>query len=255
VAFKGKLIGALLGSFAGPMGTILGGVIGHLFDMASKERRSSSGFFSRPHYTLADSVSTAQLNFLSSLIGLSIVVANADGHVRTSQINTLKSFFRDNFPYSEDDQRLIQQIIDETFINKARLDVAGLCGYYRSISVLTDRLLLLRLLFKIAVADNLGLDPREENLIRKISALLGLNEYHFSSVQAEFTRAEKRAYQILGVDPHATEADIRSAYRKLASEHHPDRVANLGEEFVKVAEEKFKLINEAYEEVRKERGF
>lgn len=236
------------------MGTILGGVIGHLFDMASNERKSG-GFFTRPGPGVADSVSTAQLNFLSSLIGLSIAVANADGHVRTSQINALKSFFRDNFPYSEDDQRLIQQIIDETFISRSRLNVAGLCGYYRSISVLTDRMLLLRLLFKIAVADNLGIDAREENLIRRIASLLGLSEYHFTSVQAEFTRAEKRAYQILGVDPQASEADIRSAYRRLASEHHPDRVANLGEEFVKVAEEKFKLITEAYEEIRKERGF
>jgi DnaJ like chaperone protein len=255
VAIKGKLIGALLGSFAGPMGTILGGVIGHLFDMASNERRTSGGFFTRPDHPTVDSVSSAQLNFLSSLIGLSIAVANADGHVRTSQINTLKSFFRENFPYSEDDRHIIHQIIDETFINRTRLNVAGLCGYYRSISVLSDRLLLLRLLFKIAVADNLGIDTREEALIRKIATLLGLNEYHFTSVQAEFSRAEKRAYQILGVDPQASEADIRSAYRKLASEHHPDRVANLGEEFVKVAEEKFKLINEAYEEIRKERGF
>lgn len=255
MAFKGKLIGALLGSFAGPMGTILGGVIGHFFDMASNERRSSGAFFSHADTARVDRVSTAQLNFLSSLIGLSIAVANADGHVRTSQISALRSFFRENFPYSEDDQQLIRQIIDETFRNRSRLNVAGLCGYYRSISVLTDRLLLLRLLFKIAVADNLGIDPREEALIRKITSLLGLSEYHFKSVQAEFSRVEKRAYQILGVDPRASEAEIRSAYRKLASEHHPDRVANLGEEFVKVAEEKFKLINEAYEEIRRERGF
>ncbi|GAH62533.1 unnamed protein product, partial [marine sediment metagenome] len=48
---------------------------------------------------------------------------------------------------------------------------------------------------------------------------------------------------------------IRSAYRKLAAQYHPDRVDNLGEEFVRVAEEKFKRINEAYEEIKKERGF
>ena len=37
--------------------------------------------------------------------------------------------------------------------------------------------------------------------------------------------------------------------------NHPDKVASLGPEFVKVAEERFKAIQEAYEEIRRERGF
>jgi DnaJ like chaperone protein len=49
--------------------------------------------------------------------------------------------------------------------------------------------------------------------------------------------------------------EIKSAYRQLMMANHPDRVANLGPEFVKVAEEKFKVIQQAYEEIRREKGF
>ncbi len=252
MAFKGKLIGALLGSIAGPMGTILGGVIGHLFDRATEERRATEGF-RIPYQT--DAVSAAQLNFLTALIGLSIAVANADRHVRTSQVRALRSFFRQNFPYSEADQRVIQRIIDETFRRRDQLDVPGLCGYYRATSTSAGRLLLLRLLFKVADADGLGISAEEERLIRTIAERLGIDAYGFRSIQAEFIHEESRAYQILGLSPGASEGEVRSAYRKLAAQYHPDTVANLGEEFVKVAEEKFKLINQAYEDIRRERGF
>ncbi len=255
MAFKGKLIGALLGSLAGPMGTILGGFIGHLFDRATDERRSLGDVPPYSYHLASDSISTAQLNFLSSLVGLSIAVANADRHVRTSQMEELKSFFRGNFPYSEDDHRLIQSIIDETFLNRDRINIEGLCAYYRSISNFPGRLLLLRLLFKIAVADRMGVDEREESLINRIAQVLEVDDYNYKSIRAEFVKEESKAYQILGVGKESTETDIRSAYRRLVSQYHPDRVANLGEEFVKVAEEKFKVINEAYKEIKKERGF
>lgn len=49
-------------------------------------------------------------------------------------------------------------------------------------------------------------------------------------------------YEILGVKPSATTEEIRSAYRKLALKHHPDR--NPGN---KKAEERFKTISESYE--------
>jgi DnaJ like chaperone protein len=253
MAFKGKLIGALLGSLAGPMGTILGGLVGHLYDRATEERdaarigqRAGGG---------ADSISAAQLDFLTSLIGLSIAVANADRHVRVAQVEALKAFFRQNFPYSQDDHRVIQAVIDETFVNRDRLDVDALASYYRLSSSAAGRLLLLRLLFKIAEADKRGISEAEQRLIRRIAATLRIDAAAYRSVAAEFEQEDNRAYGILGVTPDASNDQIRVAYRRLAAQHHPDTVANLGEEFTKVAEEKFKLINEAYGEIRTQRGF
>ncbi len=61
-------------------------------------------------------------------------------------------------------------------------------------------------------------------------------------------------YKILGVSKNATDAEIKSAYRKMALTYHPDKVSHLGEELRKAAEEKFKTITEAYEAIKKERG-
>jgi DnaJ like chaperone protein len=62
------------------------------------------------------------------------------------------------------------------------------------------------------------------------------------------------AYKVLEVTPDATDQEVRAAYRKLALKHHPDRVATLGEDVRKAAEEKFQQINNAKEIVYKARG-
>ena len=85
--------------------------------------------------------------------------------------------------------------------------------------------------------------------------MLGLGEQVFRQVRAEFIRESGRAWEVLGIDRGAGVDEIKNAYRQLSLANHPDRVANLGPEFVKVAEEKFKAIQEAYQEIRREKGF
>jgi DnaJ like chaperone protein len=261
MAFAGKLLGALIGSVAGPLGTIIGGFIGHLFDRAAEERRllgvtqgptfAPEGDFGRT----ADPVSQAQVNFLTCLIGLSITVADADGHVKVSHVEAMKEFFRRNFPFPSVDQELIQRLIDEMYRNRDKIDVQGLCAYYAALSTFEGRILLLRLMFQIALADAEGISRTEGELIRRIALLLGLGEQVFRQVRAEFVRESGRAWEILGITPQASVEEIKAAYRQLTLQNHPDKVANLGPEFVKVAEEKFKAIQEAYEEIRREKGF
>ena len=255
MAIAGKLIGALIGSIAGPFGTIFGGLIGHLFDRAVEDRRllSSDGNFEDERFD--DPVSQAQINFFACLVGLSIAVADAGGRLRSSHLEALRSFFRRSVPFGPADQELIQRLIDEMSANRSRIDIEGMCAYYRSISGYEGRFLLLRLLFQIAEADAEGVAAAEESLIHRISALLGIDEGGYRRVRAEFLRGAGRAYEILGVGSDATAEEIKSAYRRLVVENHPDRVANLGPELVKVAEEKFKSIQAAYEEIRQEKGF
>ena len=62
-------------------------------------------------------------------------------------------------------------------------------------------------------------------------------------------------YEVLGIDRNADDASIKKAYRKMAKKYHPDTVANLGEDIKKKATEKFRSVNEAYEELKKTRGF
>jgi hypothetical protein len=56
-------------------------------------------------------------------------------------------------------------------------------------------------------------------------------------------------YTILGIAPGASREEIKSAYRRLAAQYHPDKVQHLGEDFRKMAEMRFKEIQQAYDEL------
>ena len=67
--------------------------------------------------------------------------------------------------------------------------------------------------------------------------------------------AKRDYYEILGVTKSSDETEIKKAYRKMAMKYHPDKVASLGEDVKKTATDKFRNINEAYEELKKQKGF
>ena len=62
-------------------------------------------------------------------------------------------------------------------------------------------------------------------------------------------QAARDPYEVLQVPPNASDEQIKSAYRKLASQYHPDKVAHLGAEFRDLAENRFKEIQEAYQRI------
>ena len=62
-------------------------------------------------------------------------------------------------------------------------------------------------------------------------------------------------YNTLGVNEQASHDEVKKAYRKMAITYHPDKVAQMGEEYQKGAKEKFQIIQDAYEALKKRRGF
>jgi DnaJ like chaperone protein len=61
-------------------------------------------------------------------------------------------------------------------------------------------------------------------------------------------------YKILEIEANAGDEDVKKAYRKMAVKFHPDKVAALGEEVQKAAKEKFQKVQQAYENIKKQRG-
>jgi hypothetical protein len=72
--------------------------------------------------------------------------------------------------------------------------------------------------------------------------------------QTEGSSSRHDPYEVLGLKRNANSEEIKAAYRRLASQYHPDKVSHLGEEFRVLAEQKFKEIQKAYQELTSKRS-
>jgi len=115
-----------------------------------------------------------------------------------------------------------------------------------------SKLQLIHILFELSKADN-QIHKNEINIIENIANFMGMNVDDFNSIKAMFIKDTKGAYEILGANKKQTNEEIKSAYRKMATKYHPDKVSHLGDDFAKFAEEKFKSVNDAYQKIKKER--
>ena len=116
-----------------------------------------------------------------------------------------------------------------------------------------QRLQLLSFLVELAKADG-HIDPSEVNALRYLAQWLGFDARILDSMFNLDKHDTQSAYKVLGISPNATNDEVKAAYRKMALQHHPDRVATLGEDIRLAAEKKFKEINDAKERIYKERG-
>ena len=94
----------------------------------------------------------------------------------------------------------------------------------------------------------------ELQILRRIATLLQIPSSDFESIKSMFYRDVNADYHVLGIEPSATDEEVKKAYRQMAVRYHPDKVAQLGEEFQKGAKEKFQMVQDAYENIKKARG-
>ena len=116
----------------------------------------------------------------------------------------------------------------------------------------SQRLQLYHYLVALGACD--GLVQSEIDVLEVIASYIGLSKAEVDSIFAQFHPSNDSNYRILEIEPSATNDEVKKAYRKMAIKYHPDKVATLGEDVQKAAEEKFKAVNQAYEAICKERG-
>jgi DnaJ like chaperone protein len=245
----GKWIGAGLGwtLLGGPVGAIIGLGLGWLYDSATdaaKKRGFGTTYENDPRYTR-----TTPGDFAATLLVLIAAVMKADGKVVRSELDHVKIYLVRQFGQDSATEalRMLRDIL------KQNIPVREVCLEVRSRLDYPSRLQLLHLLYGIANADG-RVQEAEIKVIEQIAYYMGLSSQDSASIKNMFVKSINSAYTILGVKPEASNDEIKKAYRKLAVKYHPDKVSYLGEDFKKSAQEKFQKINEAYEQIKKERG-
>ncbi len=220
----------------------------------------NGGYAGQGGYSQPRDAEGARNAFRFSLLVLASYIIKADGKVMHSEMNAVRAFLRQNFgevAVTEGDEILRKLFEQQKQLGAAeyRSAVFDSCRQLRSMMNNDARLRLMAFLAQIAQADGV-VTGEEVTALKEVAVNLGLSESEVESMLnlKDASTNLDAAYKVLGVSPSATDQEVKAAYRKLALQHHPDKVAALGEDVRKAAEKKFQEINAAKETVWKARG-
>ena len=188
-------------------------------------------------------------DFSLSLLVLIAAVMKADGKVLKSELDYVKNFFLKQFG-SEHTQELLITLRE---ILKKDIPIQEVCLQIKTYTLYPARLQLIHLLFGVASVDG-QVQQDELNVIKIIAGNLGIKPNDFASIKAMFFKEVDGDYKILEIEKSVSDEEVKKAYRRMAVKYHPDKVSHLGEEFQKSAKEKFQKVQEAYENIKKQRG-
>ncbi len=240
----GKWLGGGLGwALGGPIGGIIGFALGSLLD-------ESEVTVKRGRITSSSSYAAATVNdFTASLLVLSAAVMKSDGVAMKSELDFVRRFFTQQFGEikAKEDMLLLKEIL------KKEIPLQNVCIQIKQFMPLASRLQLIHYLYGLSKADG-HIHPSEISTIEQIGYYLGITSADMNSIKAMYFRDAESDYKILEVEASASEEEIKKAYRRMALKFHPDKVAQEGEAVQKAATEKFKKVQEAYENIKKRRG-
>lgn len=254
--WAGKLVGVIVGSLAGPLGAAVGLFLGDQFDRGMDGRSGGR----------IDGVGQV---FFATTFGVMGHVAKADGRVSEAEIQAARSVMsRMRLGPAE-----VQEAIRLFTAGKApdwplQLELARLRDALGARRTLRRAFLEIQMEAALA-AGPLGAETRE--LLWRIASALDLSRVELAQVEAllrlgrgfgggygtaSLQPSAADAYRVLGLEPQASDAEVKLAYRRLMNQHHPDKLRSRGmpESMIPVAEAKTREIRAAWDTLRAARG-
>jgi DnaJ like chaperone protein len=182
-------------------------------------------------------------------------LAKADGSVSQEELAIVERFLN-SMPVSAQEKAFARQVFNES--KSAPYTIDDFATQLYTISRQQPALLVsfLDVLFQVAAADG-RLDAAEEAALRRVKDIFRISDQQFDNLKASYFKDVEKYYRRLNCTAQSSNEDIKRSYKKLVKDFHPDTIVSKGlpEEFIEFATTRFREIQEAYENVRKERGF
>ena len=226
-------------------GAIIGFLLGSLFEGSSSSNGSRRSIFTQSK----QGVSPAE--FELNLLSLASLVIKADGIVNQKELDFVRQYFVQ--AYGKEQANATFKVFNEE-IKKKQLSAQKIAAFLRDRMRYESRLQIIHFLFSVAKADG-QISDSEVREINNITGFLGINHRDFESIKAMFFSNPDSAYKILEIEKTANSDQIKKAYRTMVKKYHPDKLQHMDEVYRNGAEEKFRKVQEAYEQIQKERGF
>lgn len=276
--YWGKLLGLIIGflSGAGIWGVVLGFLVGHMVDKARGARVSGPGYFSDQQ--------TRQNVFFRTTFQVMGHLTKSKGRVTQADIH-VASQLMERMQLHGESRSAAQQAFREG--KESDFPLREALREFRQVCF--GRFDLIRMFLEIqiqaAFADG-SLHPNERQVLYVIGEELGISRaqfdqflsmmeggqqfgsrgggtHHDYSNQGGYRPGASQgptledACKVLGVNSSDDFATIKRAYRKLMTEHHPDKLVAKGlpPEMMEMAKQKTQAIQEAYDLIKREKGY
>jgi len=258
MSWLGKVVGGAFGFLmGGPLGAVLGASLGHQFD-------EGMGGIKLDEQLNPGDQHRVQMAFFTATFSVMGHIAKADGKVTAAEIN-LANRVMDELALNEDMRKTAINLFNQG--KNADFPLLGVLDQFRRECHRRTNLIrmFLEIQIQAAFADGV-LDQAEEAVLYKICGHLGISRFDYENIKRQFQAQQrfygnnqqhsenslKDAYVILVIIESATDTEVKKAYRRLMSQHHPDKLVAKGlpEEMMVIAKEKTQKIRKAYETIK-----
>ena len=245
----GKIVGGTIGfALGGPLGAVAGAVFGHAFDSESANQQHHTS-------TQLSFLEESQLAFFVGTFSMLAKMVKADGQVKKEEIDVIEAFAARDLRLDPASWEVAFNIFRTALESPARFEdfAVQFYGHFRNQPQMIE--MMIDILLRVAVADG-SLHLAEETLILSAARIFNFNQTRLDQLKSKYVAASDQFYHVLGCRRQDTDEEIKSKYRHLVQTYHPDKIAAKGlpDEFIKLAQDKFREIQTAYETIKKERG-
>lgn len=264
MAWWGKALGGAFGfMMGGPLGALFGMAFGHSFDKGLSSVMTDPGF-------ILGQQERVQAAFFTATFSVMGHVAKADGKVTPEEIKmaenimthmgltgevreTAKRLFNEgksaDFPLDDVLDQFKRELHRRSTLVQMFLEIQLQAAYVDGVFDQTEESILIHICQRLGV-------PLDQfyRLEEMLKAGFGQGSYQTAGRKRSTSIAD--AYKLLGIDKSVSDTEVKKVYRRLMSQHHPDKLVSKGlpEQMIKDATEKTRQIKDAYEQIKESRG-